>query len=137
MRRSATDPDVWEIYVSVHNYGSRPRNVNLQLDYGPPNVETRTPAGSQTLTLPPGADTETSFEYRTAAAGILDVKMTPHDAFPADDQAELELPAQPHLTVTVYSDQPELLRPVLSATPARDRRVSQARGVSRQRHRAW
>ena len=117
MRRSGTDPDVWQIYVSVHNYGSRPRNVNLQLDYGPPNVDTRTPAGSQSLTLPPGSDTETTFEYRTAAAGILDVKMTPHDAFPADDQAELELPAQPHLSVTVYSDQPDLLRPLLSATP--------------------
>jgi hypothetical protein len=116
LRRSETDPDTWEIYVSAHNYGSRPRNVNLQLDYGPPNVETRTPAGSQALTLPPGGDAETSFEYRTAAAGILDVKMTPHDAFPADDQAELELPAQPHLSVTVYSDQPDLLRPVLSAT---------------------
>jgi hypothetical protein len=67
--------------------------------------------------LPPGGDAESSFEYRTAAAGILDVKMTPHDAFPADDQAELELPAEPHLSVTVYSDQPDLLRPVLSATP--------------------
>ncbi len=117
LRRSGADPDVWEIYVSAHNYGTRPRNVNLLLDYGPPNVETRTPAGSQALTLPPGGDAETTFQYRTAAAGILDVKMTPHDAFPADDQAELELPAQPHLSVTVYSDQSDLLRPVLSATP--------------------
>jgi len=117
MRRSAADPDVWEIYVSAHNYGTRPRNVNLTLDYGPPNVETRTPAGSQALTLPPGGDAETSFQYRTAAAGILDVKMTPHDAFPADDQTELELPAQPHLSVTIYTDQPDLLRPVVAAMP--------------------
>jgi hypothetical protein len=117
LRRSSTEPDVWEIYVSAHNYGTRPRNVNLLLDYGPPNADTRTPAGSQALTLPPGGDAEASFEYRTAAAGILDVKMLPHDAFPADDQAELELPAQPHLSVTVYSDEPDLLRPVLSATP--------------------
>ena len=117
LRRSSTEPDVWEIYVSAHNYGTRPRNVNLLLDYGPPNADTRTPAGSQALTLPPGGDAEATFEYRTAAAGILDVKMLPHDAFPADDQAELELPAQPHLAVTVYSDEPELLRPVLSATP--------------------
>jgi hypothetical protein len=117
MRRSSTEPDLWEIYVSAHNYGTRPRNVTLLLDYGPPNADTRTPAGSQALTLPPGGDAEASFEYRTAAAGILDVKMLPHDAFPADDQAQLELPAQPHLAVTVYSDEPDLLRPVLSATP--------------------
>jgi len=117
LRRSSSDPDVWEIYVSAHNYGMRPRNVNLQLNYGPPNAETRVPVASQALTLPPGGDAESTFQYRTAAAGIMDVKMTPHDAFPADDQAELELPAEPHLSVTVYSDQPELLRPVLLATP--------------------
>jgi hypothetical protein len=117
MRRSATQPDVWEIYVSAHNYGTRPRNVNLLLDYGPPNADTRVPAGSQALLLPAGGDAEASFEYRTAAAGILDVKMRPHDAFPADDQAQLELPAEPHLSVTVYSDQPDLLRPMLAANP--------------------
>jgi len=43
--------------------------------------------------------------------------MTPHDAFPADDHAELELPAQPMLAVTVYSSEPQLLRPLLSSTP--------------------
>jgi hypothetical protein len=117
MRRSVTDPDLWEIYVSAHNYGSHAHNVTLLLDYGPPNAATRSPAGSQALSLPPGGDAEASFQYRTAAAGILGVRMSPHDAFPADDQVDLELPTQPHLSVTVYSDQPDLLRPVLSATP--------------------
>jgi hypothetical protein len=43
--------------------------------------------------------------------------LTPHDAFPADDQADLELPAQPSLTVTVYSNEPELLKPLLASMP--------------------
>ena len=115
MRRSATDPDTWEIYVSAHNYGTRPRNVTLTLNYGSPNVATRTAAGSSQLLLLPGADAEAAFLYRTAAAGILGVILTPHDAFPADDQADLELPALPMLSVTVYSAQPDLLRPVLSS----------------------
>src|ERR1035438_7264718 len=42
MRRSATDPATWEIYVSAHNYGTRPRNVTLTLNFGSPNVATRT-----------------------------------------------------------------------------------------------
>jgi hypothetical protein len=117
LRRSAGEPDVWEIYVSAHNYGTRPRNVTLLLDYGPPDAVTRAAAGSAALALAPGGDAEASFAYRTAAAGILGVKILPHDAFPADDHAELELPAQPHLAVTVYSDEPDLLRPVLAATP--------------------
>lgn len=117
MRRSATNPDLWEIYVSAHNYGTQPRNVTLSIDFGPPGKIGRVAAGSQRLTLPPGADKEASFEYRTSSAGVLGVSLTPHDAFPADDRAELELPAQPTLAVTVYSSEPQLLKPVLSATP--------------------
>jgi len=120
MQRSAADPDLWEIYVSAHNYGTKPRNVTISIDFGPPGAgpgPLRVPAGSQRLTLPPGADKEASFQYRTAAGGILGVNLTPHDAFPADDHAELELPAQPTLRVTVYSNEPELLRPMLSSNP--------------------
>jgi VWA domain-containing protein/aerotolerance regulator-like protein len=117
MRRSATDPALWEIYVAVHNYGTVEHNVTLKVDFGPPQASARVPAASERLTVKPQADADASFQYRTNAAGILGVTLTPHDAFPADDHAELELPAQPTLTVTVYSDEPDLLRPVLNATP--------------------
>lgn len=115
MRRSATDPDLWEIYIEARNYGSAPRRLTLGIDFGPPGKNGRVAGGSQHFTLAPGAVQESSFEYRTRAAGILGVTLTPHDAFPADDHAELELPSQPTLAVTVYSDEPELLKPVLSA----------------------
>ncbi|HTS27147.1 MAG TPA: VWA domain-containing protein [Bryobacteraceae bacterium] len=115
-RRSATEPDLWEIYISTHNYGTRPRDVNLAIDFGPLGTNGRIPAGSQRLNIPAGADKETSFEYRTGSAGLLRVNLTPHDAFPADDYAELELPAQPMLPVVVYTNEGDLLRPVLSAT---------------------
>ena len=117
MRRSNTEPDLWEIYISTHNYGKATRSANLTIDFGPLGSNGRIPAGSQHLTLAPGADKETSFEYRTTSAGILRVNLTPHDGFPGDDYAELELPAQPTLPVIVYSNEPDLLRPVLSATP--------------------
>jgi hypothetical protein len=48
---------------------------------------------------------------------MLGVHLSPHDSFPNDDHAELELPPQPTLPVIVYSSQPELLRPVLAAMP--------------------
>jgi hypothetical protein len=115
LRRSATDPGTWEIYVAAHNYGARPRTVTLTLNYGPPNAALRTAAGSSQLLLPAGADVEAAFQYRAAGAGILGVMLTPHDAFPADDRADLELPALPMLSVTVYSAQPDLLRPALSS----------------------
>jgi hypothetical protein len=117
MRRKDGDSDTWEVYVSLRNYGSRTHNVNLSMDFGPPGKTGRVAAGAQALTLAAGADEEAFFEYKTAAAGILGVSLTPHDAFPGDDHAELEMPAQPNLTVVVYSQQPELLKPALAATP--------------------
>ena len=118
VRRSASDAEAWEIYVSLRNYGSAPRAVTLSLTYAP-SVEGsgRLPAGSQRLTLAPGADRETSFQFRTHSAGFLQVQLLPHDAFPGDDRVTLQLPARPALHVTVYSAEPDLLRPVLAASP--------------------
>jgi hypothetical protein len=117
MRRGGADSQLWEIYVAVRNYGARPHTVTLSLDFGPGGTAGRVAAGSRLLTLGAGAESEASFEYRTSAAGMLGVHLSPHDSYPNDDQAELELPAQPVLPVVVYSAQPELLRPVLGATP--------------------
>ncbi len=115
LRRSNSDADLWEVYVSARNYGTQPREVTIVIDFGPPNEATRVVTGSRRVVLQPGADSEQSFEFRTHAAGILGVTLTPHDAFPGDDKAAMELPAEPVLPVTVYSDRPELLRPLLSA----------------------
>jgi hypothetical protein len=117
VRRSASDPEVWEVYISAHNYGTTPRALTLALDFGPVRGSARMPVGSRPLQIAAGADAETSVTYRTSAAGILGVTLLPHDAFPRDDHAELELPAASHLPAVVYSNQPELLQPVLAAMP--------------------
>lgn len=117
MRRSTTDADVWDIYVSAHNYGSRPRTLTLALGFGPStDGAARSPVGAQRLTLAPGSDAEASFAYRTRAAGFLQADLVPRDAFPEDDRAVLELPQLKTLRVTVYSAQPDLLRPVFGAS---------------------
>jgi hypothetical protein len=48
---------------------------------------------------------------------MIGIHLSPHDSYPRDDDTELELPSQPVLPVAVYSTQPELLSPLLSATP--------------------
>jgi hypothetical protein len=111
LRRSATEPDAWEIFVSVKNYGQAAQNVAIGLQFA------GSPAGSKTLTLKPASEQETSFIYRTRAAGLVEVKLLTSDAFPQDDRAVLEIPQQKQLMVTVYTNEPELLRPVLSSTP--------------------
>jgi hypothetical protein len=111
LRRSATDPEAWEILVAVKNYGTIARTVDLILTFG------GAPAGSARLPVPPLSEREATFSYRTRAAGMLKAQISPRDAFAADDQASLELPPQQALRVTVYSAQPEPLRAVLSASP--------------------
>jgi hypothetical protein len=111
VRRSGSDPDVWDIYASVRNYGSVPKTVTLALRFG------GAPAGARKLVVPPGAEREIALTYRTRAAGLLEANLLPHDGFPGDDRAVLELPPQPSLNVIVYSNQPDLLRPTVTAIP--------------------
>ena len=111
VRRSTADPEVWDIYASVRNYGASPKVVTLALRFG------GAPAGTRRLTVPAGSERELALAYRTRAAGLLEANLLPHDSFPKDDYAALELPAQPSFTVTVYSDEPGLLRPAFTAIP--------------------
>ena len=109
VRRPAAD--AWEIYVAVHNYSPARRKVAISASFS------RMAMGTRDLTLEPGGDGEAAFIVHANAGGILSVTLSPHDAFPGDDSAELELPAQPLLSVTVYSNEPELLKPLLAANP--------------------
>lgn len=111
VRRSGTDPDLWDIYASVRNYGAAPKVITLVLTFG------GGPAGARRLVVPPASERELTFAYRTRAAGLLEATLFPHDGFPSDDHAVLELPAEPSLVVTVYSNEPDLLRPIVTAIP--------------------
>jgi hypothetical protein len=109
LRRASSDADLWEIFVTARNYGRTPQTVMLALQFG------NAPAGSRPLNLAPGAEQSATFQYRTRAAGWLEARLMTRDAFPQDDRALLELPSQKPLRVAVFSAQPNLLRPVLSA----------------------
>jgi hypothetical protein len=111
VRRAASDPDTWEIYVSARNYGTAARTVTLTAAFN------RVAIGTARLALGSGVEKEAAFTLRAAAGGVLNVELAPDDAYPGDNHAELEIPAQPNLAVTVYSSEPDLLRPVLAASP--------------------
>ena len=113
LRRSPEDSNVWDVYVSCRNYltaaGSQPRTATVAIGFG------GAPAGAQRITLAPNADTQVAFKLRTHAAGLLEVRLFPTDAFPDDNRAVLEIPAYAGLEVTIYSDSPDLLRPFFGA----------------------
>jgi hypothetical protein len=111
LRRSPTAPDTWDIFVAVHNYGTRPHDAALELQFA------KSPAGSKLLHLQPGADEQAAFSYRSKVAGDLEARLNVRDAFPQDDRAVIELPAEASLKVIVYSKEPQLLRPLISTNP--------------------
>ena len=114
VRRSSVEPDLWQIHVSVRNYGARARVADLSLQFG------GALAGVRRLRLPPSSEQEASFEYRTKAAGWIEARLRPRDALAADDRAVVELPALTPLRVWVCSDEPDLIRPLLAALPMFD-----------------
>ncbi|MBI1894983.1 MAG: VWA domain-containing protein [Acidobacteria bacterium] len=111
VRRPAQDPGVWEIFVSVRNYGARPFTAPLSVYYG------GAPAGSVRVQLLPGAEQEATFQLRTQSAGWVEARLHTQDALADDNRAVIELPEQRPVQVEVYSDSPDLLRPILSANP--------------------
>ncbi len=69
MRRSTTDPAMWEIYVSAHNYGAVPRAVTVSVGIRPSAARGAVPVGTQQMTLPAGGDREADFQFRTRPRG--------------------------------------------------------------------
>jgi hypothetical protein len=110
LRRSASAADTWDIFVAVKNYGARPHDIDLALQFG------GAPIGSKRLALKPGAEEQAAFTYRTKAAGYLETRILSRDAFPQDDRAVIELPAEKPLRVVVYSADPGLLRPLIGSS---------------------
>jgi len=109
VRRSLSDPDIWEVFITVKNYGTTPRSVPLRVQFG------GAPVGTRRFELKPGVEESAAFRFKTRAAGWLEARLITRDAFQQDDRAVLELPARKLLPVMVYSAEPELLRPVFSS----------------------
>ena len=111
VRRDPASPDTWEIFVAAKNYSESPRSITLSLRFGGAVI------GVQRMTIAAGGEENAAFRYGTRAAGWLDARISPNDAFPQDDHATLELPARNPVRVSVVTDQPETLHPVFNAIP--------------------
>ncbi len=111
LRHSATDPDLWDVFVSARNYGSKPMTVPLVVQFG------GAPVAAQRLQLVPGRDQEFSFHLRTSAAGWLEARLLTRDSLSDDDRAVIEIPRQSTVRVAVYTADKEALRPLIAAHP--------------------
>jgi hypothetical protein len=106
--------NAWQAYVGLRNDGLKPREVELLLSFA------GAPVGSQTITLEPGMESQSTFDFHAKTAGLVEARIRSTngrgDAFPQDDSAVIELPVAKTLRVTVYSPEPELLKPLIAAS---------------------
>lgn len=111
LRRAPSAPDTWEIFVAVHNYGLRPHNVDLAVQYA------QSPIGNRRLALQPGADEQVAFTYKEKIGGWLEARLNVNDSIPGDNRAVVEVPSQGQLKAVVYSNDPAL-RPLFQTNPS-------------------
>jgi hypothetical protein len=111
VHRAMDDPDVWEVFIAAKNYGAMPRSVPMTVTFG------GSPVATHRFDLKPAAEDDMSFRFKTRAAGWLEARLATQDAFRQDSRAILELPRRGVLPVTVYSAEPDLLRPIFTAIP--------------------
>jgi hypothetical protein len=111
VHRAMDDADVWEVFFAVKNYGTAPRSVPAVVNFG------GSPVATHRFELGPGIEESFSFRFRTRARGWLEARLASQDSFRPDSRAILELPARGVAPVTIYSAEPDLLRPVFTAIP--------------------
>lgn len=109
VRRDEQAPDQWEASVAVRNFGARPRQVRLVLEYAGLRFSPRL------VSLDAGEEKSIPYAFTTHAAATLHANLEPADELAADDQAALALPRLAPLPVAVYTSRPEILRPLVEA----------------------
>jgi hypothetical protein len=111
LRRSPNDSQLWEIFVAVRNFGKVPEAVPLMVTFG------NAPIGSSRFTIAPGGEETARYEFRTKSAGWMEARIQLRDGLQEDNVALLEIPEQKQVRVAVFTREPELLRPLISANP--------------------
>jgi hypothetical protein len=116
VHRAMDDPDAWEVFFAAKNYGTVPRSIPAVVNFG------GSPVATHRFSLGPGVEESFSFRFKTRARGWLEARLASteafqRDTFRQDSRAILELPARGVAPVTIYSAEPDLLRPVFTAIP--------------------
>ncbi len=104
-------PNTWQAFVRIRNYGARPEVLRLDVGYG------GTAFAPRRLSIKPGDEITAQYTFTTRAAGELVAAINPGGSLTSDDTAALSLPQSQILRVAVYTDRPQLLEPLLKADP--------------------
>ncbi|MBI5084306.1 MAG: VWA domain-containing protein [Acidobacteria bacterium] len=109
VRRSPGDATLLHVSVTARNYSNSSRTFPFIAGFGGALVN------NQLITLPANGESSANFSFRSTAAGWLEARLNVRDALPADNRATVEIPAPRRPRVTVFTNEPDLLRPILAS----------------------
>ncbi len=109
VKRSEEDANSWQATVTLKNYGSVRRTLRLKTQFA------GTVFGPRVFAMAPGEEAAAEYNFTTNTAGQLVAEIEPGDNLASDDRAVLELPRNGMLKIAVYTNRPEVLRPLLEA----------------------
>jgi Aerotolerance regulator N-terminal/von Willebrand factor type A domain len=103
------EANTWQSFVKVKNYGEHPRIVRLAMRYGGTSFSPRR------LSIAAGDEVTAEYTFTIRTPGELVASIDPGGSLASDDRASLSVPLSAPLRVAVYTDRPEVLKPLLDA----------------------
>ncbi len=101
--------NTWQALIRLRNYGIHSQTLRLHLNFG------GTAFAVRNLTVYPGADTTAQYTFTTRSAGELAASISPGGSLRSDDRASVFLPQNEIVRIAVYTDRPQILRPLVEA----------------------
>jgi hypothetical protein len=109
VRRGDEEKNSWEAAITLKNEGLSPRRLTLKTQYAGTRFSPRV------YVLRPGEELEAKYNFVTNTAGRLIAEIDGNDSLQSDNRAELQLEGNTSVTVAVYTDRRDSLRPLLEA----------------------
>ena len=109
VRRDPRTGGGWLATVTARNYGQTDQSVRVETQFDSSRFSPRL------LRLAAGQEATTTVTFTTTGAGKFKVNLAPGDTLPIDDTAQISLPSAAVLSVAVFTNRPEILRPLLEA----------------------
>lgn len=109
VQRNQGVENAWQAAVTVKNYGAERARVRLEMRFA------GTAFAPRVISLDSGADRVVEYNFMTDTAGQLVAALKLGDNLMGDARATLQLPRIRSLQVAVFTDRPELFRPLFSA----------------------
>jgi hypothetical protein len=103
------EANTWQALIRIRNYGTHSQTLRLDVHFG------GTAFAARHLVIREGEEVSAQYTFTTRSAGELTASISPGGSLASDDRATVFLPQDEIVRVAVYTDRPQVLRPLVEA----------------------